>query len=320
MSDFPPARRIRTNGIHLSVHQAGPEDGLPVLLLHGWPELARSWKNQIGPLAAAGFRVIAPDLRGFGGSDAPTEVAAYGIDSLIADLTGLLDALGLRKAVWCGHDWGGLIVWPAALLAPERVAGVIGVNTPHLPRPPVSPLDLLVQRFGEDHYFNRFQPLGLAEQALSGREDDFFAFVFARPPKRLPATVPASATHLLARFAQFTGRKESAIAVPADERAHYAAAYRRSGFRGGINYYRNVTANWQRMDGVDPLVRQPALMIGAELDPFLPPAFMDGMEERVPDLHKHVIQGCGHWTQWEAPDELSTQMIAWLHKRRADLA
>ena len=321
MSDFPPAQRIRTNGIALSVHQAGPRDGLPVLLLHGWPELARSWKNQIGPLAAAGCRVIAPDMRGFGASDAPEDVAAYGIDTLIADMTGLLDALGHEQAVWAGHDWGGLIVWPAAVLVPERVAGVIGVNTPHLPRPPASPLDLLVQRFGEDHYFNRFQPEGLAESMLEGREDDFFAFIFTRLPARLARAAQAEITHLLKLFAAFdpAAVQERHIAVPAHERARYAAAYRRSGFRGGINYYRNVTANWRRMAGVDLTVRQPALMIGAELDPFLPPVFMDGMEERVPDLQKHVIRGCGHWTQWEAPEALAALMTAWLRARREEL-
>ncbi len=321
MCDFPPAQRIRSNGITLSVHLSGPEAGLPVLLLHGWPELARSWKNQVKPLAAAGFRIIAPDLRGFGGSDAPGDVAAYGIDTIIADMTGLLDALGHERAVWAGHDWGGLIVWPAAVLVPDRVAGVIGVNTPHLPRPPLSPLDLLVQRFGEDHYFNRFQQEGLAESLFEGREDDFFAFIFTRLPGRLPAQSQAEMTHLLKLFAAFDPAhvQESRIAVPAAERAHYAAAYKKSGFRGGINYYRNVTANWRRMAGVDLTVRQPALMIGAEHDPYLPPVFMDGMEERVPDLQKHIIKGCGHWTQWEAPDELTALMIAWLRQRLLDL-
>ncbi len=319
MTDFPTPTHIKTNGITLSVHEAGPKDGLPVLLLHGWPELARSWVNQIGPLADAGFRVIAPDMRGFGASDAPAEVSAYGIDTILADMTGLLDALGIEKAVWAGHDWGGLIVWPAALLVPERVAGVIGVNTPHLPRPPVSPMELLRMRYGDDHYFIRFQEADVPEAALEGREDGFFEFIFARPPKRIPKEMPASATHLLSRFAAFTGRDEEDIAVPADERAHYAAAYARSGFYGGINYYRNVTANWERMAGVDLNVRQPALMIGAELDPFLPPVFMDGMEKRVPDLRKHVIDGCGHWTQWEKPGELSTLMVGWLKKREADL-
>jgi epoxide hydrolase A/B len=319
MTDFPAPARIQTNGITLSVHEAGPKDGLPVLLLHGWPELARSWLNQIGALAKAGFRVIAPDMRGFGGSDAPKAPEEYGIDVLLADLTGLLDALEIKKAVWVGHDWGGLIVWPAALLVPDRVAGVIGVNTPHLPRPPISPMEMLRQRYGDDHYFVRFQEKGTPEAALEGREEDFFKFVFARPPKQIPTTLPASTTHLLNRFADFTGRAERNIAIPAAERAHFERAYKRSGFHGGVNYYRNVTENWQRMDGVDLTVHQPALMVGAELDPFLPPVFMDGMEDRVPDLEKHVIAGCGHWTQWEKPDALNTLMVNWLKKRQANL-
>ncbi len=319
MIDFPTPTRIQTNGITLSVHQAGPKDGLPVLLLHGWPELARSWLNQIGPLAKAGFRVIAPDMRGFGASDAPKDPSLYGIDTLLADMTGLLDALGIKKAVWVGHDWGGLIIWPAALLVPDHVAGVIGVNTPHLPRPPVCPMEMLRQRYGDDHYFVRFQELGAPEAALEGREEDFFKFVFARPPKHIPKTLPPSATHLLNRFADFTDRAERNIVVPAAERTHYARAYAKSGFHGGVNYYRNVTANWERMEGVDMTVHQPSLMISAELDPFLPPVFMDGMEERVPDLQKHVIMGCGHWTQWEKPEELSALMVDWLLKHEKNL-
>ncbi len=319
MTDFPVPNRMITNGITLSVHEAGPKEGLPVLLLHGWPELARSWLNQVGPLAEAGFRVIAPDMRGFGASEAPRDVSTYGIDTLLADMTGLLDALAIKKAIWVGHDWGGLIGWSAALLVPGRVAGVIGVNTPHLPRPPICPMEMLRRRYGNNHYFVRFQEKGAPEMALEGREAAFFEFIFARPPAKIVRQMPASATHLLNRFAGFTGRDENEIAVPAKERELYAEAYARSGFHGGINYYRNVTKNWQRMEDVDLTVRQPALMIGAALDPFLPPAFMDGMEARVPDLEKHVIPGCGHWTQWEKPHELNALMIAWLQKREGDL-
>ncbi len=319
MTDFPGAQRIKTNGITLFVHEAGPKDGLPLLLLHGWPELARSWANQFAPLAEAGFRVIAPDMRGFGGSSAPKDPSLYGIDTILADMTGLLDALGIKKAVWAGHDWGGLLVWPAALLVPDRVTGVIGVNTPHLPRPPISPMEMLRKRYGDDHYFVRFQELGAPEAALQGREEAFFKFIFAKPLKRIPKELPASATHLLDRFAGFTGRAEAQIAVPAVERAHYARAYAKSGFHGGVNYYRNVTQNWQRMEGVDLTVHQPALMIGAELDPFLPPVFMEGMESRVADLEKHIIADCGHWTQWEKPDELSALMVNWLKNREMDL-
>lgn len=319
MIDFPAAQRLQTNGITLSVHIAGPENGLPVLLLHGWPELARSWINQIGPLSKAGFRVIAPDMRGFGASDATREISAYGIDTLVADMTGLLDTLKIERAVWVGHDWGGFVVWPAALLVPERVAGVVGVNTPHFPLPTSSPVSQLRAFAGDDHYIVRFQEEGLAESLLEGNEDRFFEFTFAKPPKRLPTKISPDITHLLRRFSAFTGRAEDDIAIPKAERALYVQAYKASGFRGGINYYRNLDANWAHMKNVDQTVRQPSLMIGAALDPFLPPAFMDGMEKRVPDLTKHVIKNCGHWTQWEAPDELSATMINWLQQRKSDL-
>lgn len=321
MTDMPPPRRIATNGVTLSVHLAGPETGMPVLLCHGWPELAYSWKNQIGPLAAAGHRVIAPDQRGFGASDAPWPAAAYGIDALVGDLTGLLDALGITRAVLVGHDWGGILAWHAALLAPERVAGVVGVNTPHRGHSRIDPVSMLGKRFGPEHYIVAFQEEG-AEEALVGREDDFFAFVFGSAPLPAPADprdIPARAFDLFGRFAAFTGREEARCVVPAADRAVYAAAYRASGFRGGVNWYRNLAANWARMAGVDHHVRQPALMIAAANDWYLPPALTRGMERLVPDLELHVIEGCGHWTQWEAPETLNRLILAWLARRRADL-
>jgi pimeloyl-ACP methyl ester carboxylesterase len=128
---MPPRRMVRTNGIRLAVHEAGA--GAAVVLLHGFPGLAYTWRHQIPALVAAGYRVIAPDLRGYGRSDAPAAVEAYDIRQLTGDLSGLLDALGVKKAVFMGHDWGGLLAWQMALLHADRVAGVIGVNTPFMP-------------------------------------------------------------------------------------------------------------------------------------------------------------------------------------------
>jgi len=312
---LPDPIRITTNGIELSVHLAGPRTGQAVLLLHGWPELARSWQHQIAALAEAGFFVIAPDMRGFGASDCPKETSAYGIDILLSDMTGLLDALGVEKAIWVGHDWGGFVSWPAALLVPERVAGLIGVNTPHSPRAPADPIELFRHSYGDDNYIVRFQQPGLAEAAFTGRETDFFDFIFGKPPPRKLSRTPASATHFLNRFAKFSGADEDSLVMPKAERKIYAAAYAKSGFTGGINYYRNLTANWKRMQGVDYTVHQPSLMIGADLDFFLPPKLIDGMEDRVKDLEVHIIKGSGHWTQWEAPEELSRLMVSWLLRR-----
>lgn len=122
---------VQTNGIRMHVAEAG--SGFPVLLCHGFPELWYSWRHQLTALADAGFRAIAPDQRGYGETDAPQPIDAYSIHHLVGDLTGLLDALEIDKAVIVGHDWGGLVVWQMALLAPQRVAGVVGVNTPVLP-------------------------------------------------------------------------------------------------------------------------------------------------------------------------------------------
>jgi pimeloyl-ACP methyl ester carboxylesterase len=316
MTDFPTPIRIEANGITLSVHLAGPEDGQPVLLVHGWPELAWSWKNQIGPLAEAGYRVIAPDLRGFGGSDCPAGAEAYGIDTLVGDLTGLLDALGHETAVFAGHDWGGIIVWHAAMLAKDRVAGVIGVNTPHLPRGAEPPTHYFREIGGEDHYILRFQEPGYAESRFEGREDDFFAFIFAAPPpaERMESLFPG-VTHIPRRFEHFSGRDEAGIVVPPAERAVYAEAYGKTGFGPGLNLYRNFDANWQRMGGVDHRVSLPSLMISAECDFMLPPKLAAWMPALCSDLERHTIEGCGHWTMWERPGELNALMLDWLGRR-----
>src|SRR3989442_1792533 len=122
-------RSIHTHGIRMAVNEQGA--GLPVVLCHGFPEIAYSWRHQMPALAAAGFRAIAPDQRGYGETDRPAAVSDYDIHQLTADLVGLLDALGLERAVFAGHDWGGIVVWQMALLHPARTAGVIGVNTPY---------------------------------------------------------------------------------------------------------------------------------------------------------------------------------------------
>src|SRR5262245_6550259 len=117
---------VETNGIRMHVVEAG--SGLPVLFCHGFPELWYSWRHQLRSLADAGFRAIAPDQRGYGATDAPADIESYSVHHLTGDLTGLLDALGIERAVIVGHDWGGLLVWQMAALAAHRVAAVVGVN------------------------------------------------------------------------------------------------------------------------------------------------------------------------------------------------
>ncbi len=316
---MPPPRRIDLGEVTLSVHLAGPEDGLPVLLLHGWPELALSWASQIEALAGAGYRVIAPDNRGFGASDAPRDVAAYGIDRLVGDISGLLDALGHDRAVIAGHDWGGIVMWHAACLIPERFLGAIGVNTPHLPRGSKPPSEVFTELAGPDHYIVRFQDEA-ADDLFAGREDDFFAFIFGTPPPTADLSrLPPSITHLPKRFESFLARgglkSEDDAVVGPELRAAYAEAYRRSGFRGGLNWYRNLDANWARMGGADHRLSMPCLMISAECDVMLPPKMTAWMPALCKDLELEVIDGIGHWTQHEAPDQLNALMLDWLKRR-----
>lgn len=322
MSDhpaMPPAETINVGEVVLSVHLAGPEDGVPVLLLHGWPELALSWSAQIAALAAAGYRVIAPDNRGFGASDRPDDIAAYGIDRLVGDISGLLDALGIEKAVIAGHDWGGVVMWHAACLIPERFLGAIGVNTPHLPRGAIPPTEHFRALAGEGHYIVRFQDEA-ADTLFTGREADFFAFIFGAPPPSPDLEkLPASITHLPARFERFVARgglkSEDDAVVGPDLRARYADAYRASGFRGGLNWYRNLDANWARMGGVDHRLAMPCLMVSAECDVMLPPKLTAWMPALCGDLQLEVIDGIGHWTQHEAPEALNGLMLNWLGRR-----
>lgn len=316
---MPPARRIDVGEVTLSVHEAGPGDGLPVLLLHGWPELALSWAAQIEALANAGYRVIAPDNRGFGASDAPREISAYHVDRLTGDMAGLLDALGIERAVIAGHDWGGILMWMAACLIPERFLGAVGVNTPHLPRGSKPPTDVFREMGGEEHYIVRFQDEA-ADGMFKGRERDFFDFVFGGPvPTADLEKLPPSITHLPRRFENFIARgglkSEDDVVVPKEARAEYARVYAKTGFRGGLNWYRNFDANWERMGGVDHRLSMPCLMISAECDFMLPPKLTAWMPALCKDLEMHVIEGIGHWTQYEAPDVLNAHLLGWLGRR-----
>src|SRR3984885_11703590 len=153
---MPPVQYCETNGIRMAYYEAGPRGGVPIAFCHGFPELAFSWRHQIAALSAAGRWVIAPDQRGYGLTSRPAVVESYDLEHLTADLVGLLDHLKVEKAIFAGHDWGGFVVWQMPLRHPDRVAGVVGVNTPHTSRAPADPIELMRQRFGEQMYIVQF--------------------------------------------------------------------------------------------------------------------------------------------------------------------
>ena len=326
---MPPLQFATTHGIRMGYYEAGPaSDRPPLILCHGWPELAFSWRHQIRALAEAGIRVIAPDQRGYGATDRPEAVEAYDLEQLTADLVGLLDHLKIDKAVFVGHDWGGFVVWQMPLRHPDRVAGVVGINTPHLPRAPADPIAIMRKRFGDMMYIVQFQdPAREPDRIFANRvEQTFDAFMrkplprHDAPPTEPPAGGIAAPPSLNLAFPQMIAAYDAAkdtrqpILSEAEKRV-FVETFTRTGFTGGINWYRNMTRNWQRSEGLDHTVRVPSLMIMAENDAVLPPSAADGMERLVPDLEKYLVKDSGHWTQQEQPAEVSAKLIEWRRRR-----
>ncbi len=310
-------RYVETNGIRMAVYDQGK--GVPVVMCHGFPELAYSWRHQIPAVAGAGFHAIAPDQRGYGHTDRPAEIEDYDIHHLTGDLVGMLDALKIDKAVFVGHDWGGFVVWQMPLLHPSRVAGVIGVNTPFLPRAPMDPITLMRMAYGEEMYIVFFQKPGVAD-ALLGRDPAKTLRLFYRKSgmtlEEFDKRPAEEKNFALARaFDVDESLWPGKVLLTPEELDVYRNAFARTGFTGGINWYRNFTRNWQTTEGITQKIDVPCLMVMAANDVVLRPSLADGMEQYVPDLEKHLIKDCGHWTQAEKPDELNRVMIDWLKRR-----
>ncbi len=302
----------------LAVYEAGPRDGggPPVVLLHGFPELAFSWRAQVAALAAAGRRVLAPDQRGYGASARPEAVEAYAMRELVDDAIALLDEAGAERAIWVGHDWGGFVAWALAQTRPERTAGVVGLNTPFQPRGRRPPLEALARRHGPEMYVLYFQQPGAADALFDADVERSLRFFLARPPsgaKGGGAPLPLDLQNSFARFDPGADRRPPLLADA--DLAVFVDAYRRAGFTGGLNWYRNLENNWRAREGVADHVAAPALMITAELDAALPPALAEGMQRFAPDLETHLVRGSGHWTQQEKPDEVNRLLIDWLDRR-----
>lgn len=313
---------VETNGIRMHAAEAG--EGFPVLFCHGFPELWYSWRHQLEALAAGGYRAIAPDQRGYGDTDAPRAIDAYSIHHLVGDLTGLLDALSIEKAVIVGHDWGGLVAWQAALLAPQRFAGVVGVNTPHFPRMPMSPLTMMrAMAQGNFHYILYFQEPGVAEADLE-RDPRRTLRGFYQGPNRALLEELVRSTPSGVFGPNEGGLVERLPDAPpgeylsAEDFEVFARTFERTGFRGGLNWYRNMERNWETtayLNGAK--VTQPALMITAELDPVLRPEMAEGMQMWVPNLRRTVlVRDCGHWTQQEKPAEVNAALLEFLREFR----
>ncbi len=299
---------IDTNDVTLEVTEAG--SGPLVVLLHGFPELAYSWRHQFVPLAEAGFHVVAPNQRGYGRSSRPDPIEAYSVDNLAADVAGLIRALGHDSAVVIGHDWGAPVAWHSALRYPDLVRAVGSLSVPHATRAPARPLDLMRAAVGPDHthYIDYFQEPGVAEAELeTDVEASIAGFVWSisgdAPREERFRPIPKGS-----RFIESFAPPATLPAwFTASDLAVYAAAFRESGFRGGLNWYRNVNRNWeQSADLADRKVTQPALFVTGTRDPARNPTAIDRLRDVVPNLRVlEQLEGCGHWTQQERPDAVT---------------
>jgi pimeloyl-ACP methyl ester carboxylesterase len=318
-TDMPPVNRAAINGVDLAYYEAGPREGVPIVLCHGFPELAFSWRHQIKTLADAGRWVVAPDQRGYGLTSVPPAVTDYDMEHLTGDLVGLLDHLGAETAVFCGHDWGGIVTWQMPLLHPGRVAGVIGLNTPFLPRAPVDPIAIMRHRFGPDMYIVWFQAPGDADAVLASDVEKTMRFFMRRPRDLTWSFTPPKEGSTFAfkdLIERFDPSDEGGQLLAPDELAVFVESFRRTGFTGGINWYRNFTRNWERSEGLPSRIDGvPCLMITAEKDPVLTPAMAEHMPLVVGDLEMHMIPESGHWTQQEKPQEVNRLILDWMDRR-----
>jgi pimeloyl-ACP methyl ester carboxylesterase len=323
----PTHRFIETNGIRMHIAEQG--SGPVVLLCHGFPESWYSWRHQLRALAEAGFHAVAPDMRGFGQTGRPEAIDQYTLFHLVGDMVGVLDALGEPQAAIAGHDWGAPVAWTAALLRPDRFKAVIGLSVPYMPRGAARPTSGMPQTDDAVFYQLYMQTPGAAEGDM---ESDIRYFlrgnmiaVSADGPMRTrtagsgPILMVPRAGGMRARWATWYPANTALPQwVTESDIDFYAAEFTRTGFRGGLNYYRNIDRNWELLAPyAGARISVPALFVAGEYDVTL---FFPGMDEiianlksLVPQLHQTIIlPDCGHWTQQERADDVNAAMITFL--------
>jgi pimeloyl-ACP methyl ester carboxylesterase len=319
----PTHRTIEANGIRIHIAEQG--SGPLVLLCHGFPESWYSWRHQLRALAQAGFHAVAPDMRGYGDTDRPEEIERYSLFHLVGDMVGVLDALGERTAVIAGHDWGAPVAWHAALLRPDRFRAVVGLSVPYRPRGSTVPTSVMPQTDEAFFYQLYFQKPGVAEAELEADAAQALRRILysgsGDVPRRNPGGAPTG-VGMVPRSGGFLSRMANPETLPAWLSAadvdFYAQQFKRSGFRGGLNWYRNIDRNWELLAPfAGASVTVPALYMAGDRD--LVVSF-PRMKEVIADLPRYIPQlrasimlpGCGHWTQQERPEEVNKAMIDFL--------
>ncbi|MCB1646716.1 MAG: alpha/beta hydrolase [Pseudomonadales bacterium] len=311
-------RRIATNGIELKIAEQG--DGPLVLLLHGFPESWYSWRHQFEPIAKAGFRAVAPDMRGYGESDKPADISAYNQVEVVNDIVGLIPALGYETAIVIGHDWGAPTAWSCALNHPDKFTAVGALSVPFTSRSPVPPLEAM-KPFYKDQFFYQlyFQEPGIAEQELEANiEVSLRKFYHLASGDFDPGSYQPKAADadLLSDIAD-PGKLGDWCS--AEDLAYYVRQFTMSGFRGPLNYYRNHNLTWELTAGAPTSIGQPAMFMAGDRDGVIMMAAeaLKAMPQHVTDLRiNELIPGAGHWTQQEAPGAVNEGIIRFLDMLR----
>lgn len=305
------SRMISANGIEIFVTEQG--SGPLVLLCHGWPELSHSWRHQLPAIAAAGFHVVAPDMRGFGRTSAPQSIDAYSIFDMVGDMVALVAALGETKAIIIGHDWGAPVAWHAALFRPDIFTAVGGLSVAPPWRGRERPLDTLAKSGVTNFYWQYFQKPGDAEAEFE-RDVDY---------TMRAVTFGVDGSLFLKDGQGFLGDATIPRPLPAwvneQDHAHVVETYRRTGFRGGLNWYRNIDRNWElTAPWHGAKIHQPSIFIAGAKDSVVT-GILGGkrvteMDRVLPNLkRKLIIEGAGHWIQQERPNEVNAALVEFLN-------
>jgi pimeloyl-ACP methyl ester carboxylesterase len=319
----PKHHVVKANDIRIHVAEQG--EGPVVLLCHGFPESWYSWRHQLSALADAGFRAVAPDMRGYGETESPQAIDQYTLLHLVGDMVGVLDALGVDRAVIAGHDWGAPVAWHAALLRPDRFRAVVGLSVPFIPRGQVYTSQKLPESEGAVFYQQYFQDPGVAEADLEHdvrttvRASLFSISGDAPMPDTLPeGFVPGMVSLRDGFMAGMINPPTLPAWISEAEAQVFIDQFSRTGYRGGLNWYRNIARNQELLSPFEGLkVTVPALYLAGDRDIVLG---FPGMRTVIADLSHNaplqqtrLLPGCGHWTQQERPKQVNSAIIGFLN-------
>ncbi|UCH47894.1 MAG: alpha/beta hydrolase [Betaproteobacteria bacterium] len=310
--------KIATNGVRLRCVVEG--EGPLAIMVHGWPESWYSWRHQIDPVRDAGYRVVVPEVRGYGDSDAPEPIEAYDMENLISDVLGLIDHFGEKQAVLIGHDWGAPIVWNTTALHPERVRAIVAMSVPYAPRGKISAMQLWKQLYPNRFFYQLyFQEPGVAEAEFEADVRTALRKLYFSGSGDARKGIFSADKPTNARMLDDIPSPEVLPAwLTEEDLDYYTAQFEKSGFRGPLNRYRNQDRDWENLTGLtNARITRPACFIAGSRDAVL--RFVPGvdrveyMKRWVDDLRFcKIIEGAGHWIQQERPREVNAVLLEFL--------